>query len=378
MTREQRQLIYYGWLGHNNLGDEALYKAISGIFPAYRFFPIPADTFYGFDRQYSPVTIVGGSTGIPDWMECLNPTRYSYIFGAGVKDPSFYGYDYLFSQKEKVLVWKNRLKAFRYISVRGEISKRTLANWDIDSEVIGDPAFSLRPSRSIKREEQRIAVNFGSDGILWGMNDSHVFREIASSVRVLKREGYEIIVVPFNGKNVPMVQKMAKQETVSFFDDWFNIQSTVDLFASCKILIGERVHSLALSAAAGTPFVGIEFQPPCYEVAQSLGFEEYTVRTDVVSESRISVLFKNLLDDYEDMQSRLLAKVELYRKKQVEFAARISQDIEAMPERYWTVSRSRKAVNNLFWRADVIFCRSPELWHAWNSLLFSRILKYLP
>jgi polysaccharide pyruvyl transferase WcaK-like protein len=380
LNSKNRQLIYYGWLGYHNLGDEALYRAISSIFSSYsyKFVPIQADAFYGFNREYSPVTIVGGSTGIPDWMDCLRPTRYSYVFGAGVKDPSFYGYDYVFTQKQKVSVWKNRLKSFRYIGVRGEISKQTLAKWGIDSQVIGDPAFSLRPSESLEKAEKRIAINFGSDGILWGMNDSNVVREIASVIRILKKEGYEVILVPFNGKNAPLVQEVANQEAVSFFDNWFNVESTVNLLASCKLLIGERVHSLALSAAAGTPFVGIEFQPPCYEVAQSVGFEDYTIRTDAVSGAKILSLLNVLLENYEVMRTRLMRRVEMYRRKQAEFATQISQDIESLPENYWNVSTARKTINNLFWRADAVFWKRAELWKAWDSLLFSRTLKYLP
>ncbi len=380
MNSKNRQLIYYGWLGNHNLGDEALYKAISSIFSSYhyKFVPIQADAFYGFNSEYSPVTIVGGSTGIPDWMECLRPTRYSYVFGAGVKDPSFYGYDYVFTQKQKLSVWKNRLKSFRYIGVRGEISKQTLAKWGIDSQVIGDPAFSLRPSESFEKAEKRIAINFGSDGILWGMNDSHVVGEIANIIRILKTEGYEVILVPFNGKNAPRVQQVANQEAVSFFDNWFNVESTVNLLASCKLLIGERVHSLVLSAAAGTPFVGIEFQPPCYEVAQSVGFEDYIIRTDTVSAAKILNLLKILMENYEDMRRQLISRVELYRKKQAEFATQISKDIESLTENYWNVSKARKAINNLFWRADAVFRKRAELWKAWDSLLFSRTLKYLP
>lgn len=230
----------------------------------------------------------------------------------------------------------------------------------------------------MEKAEKRIAINFGSDGILWGMNDSNVVREITSVIRILKKEGYEVILVPFNGKNAPLVQEVANREAVGFFDNWFNVESTVNLLASCKLLIGERVHSLALSAAAGTPFVGIEFQPPCYEVAQSVGFEDYTIRTDAVSEAKILNLLKILLENYEDMRRQLIHRVELYRKKQADFATQISQDIESLTENYWNVSKARKTVNNLFWRTDTVFWKRAELWKAWDSLLFSRILKYLP
>jgi polysaccharide pyruvyl transferase WcaK-like protein len=382
MTQKERQIIYYGWLGNYNLGDEAIYRAIKNIFSSYHFTPVPADTFYGFNREYSPVTIVGGSTGIPDWMDCLWPTRYSYIFGSGVKDQSAYVYDYLFRcvrGRPKVKVWVNRLKAFRYIGVRGEISKKALAEWGINSTVIGDPAFSLKSSNSFKRDMKKIAVNFGSDGILWGMNDAVVFREMTAVVKTLKEAGYDVVLVPFNIKDAPNLKKLADQQSVGFFDDWFNVESTVNLFASCMMTIGERVHSLGLSAAAGTPFIGLEYQPPCYEIAQSLGFQDYTIRTDLLSEKNILQLFDKLAKNYDKMHNILLANVDTYRRKQANFASQISQDIESLPERYWNVSKIRKATDNLFWRTDVaLYQRDPKLWSAWDSFFFSRILKYLP
>ena len=382
MTRSGRRFVYYGWIGQTSLGDEALYKAICGIFNSIdrsiEFIPVPADTYYGFQREYSPVTIVGGSTGIPDWMNCLWPTHYSYVFGSGVKDLSCYLYRYLLQRGLRVAVWIRRLRAFRYIGVRGELSKDTLASLGLKSEVIGDPTFSLQPNCSAKRVEDKIAINLGSDGLLWGMNESIVFREIAKVIRDLKKEGYTIVLIPFRQNNVSLMHALAEKEGVSFFNDWFDMQSTLDLIASCQLLIGERVHSLGLSAAAGTPFIGLDYQPPLYEIAQSVGFGNYTIRTDKVTEEKVTKKLDGLLDNYEEMQKKLKAKVSFYRRRQAEFALRIVRDVETLPEGYWKTTGARKTMREISWKADALFSRKPTLWNAWDKLFFSHAIKYLP
>ncbi len=206
-----------------------------------------------------------------------------------------------------------------------------LAKWGIKSEVIGDVSFSLHPSRSIKRVDNKIAIAVGSDGILWGMNEERLLVEVAKVCRNLRREGYDLVLIPFWEKNVQRLKKFSDEEGISLFDDWFDIQSTLDLIASCKIVVGEKLHSLGLSAAAGTPFIALEYQPKCRELAQSVGFEKYIVRTDNASEERIMNLFRNLSDGYDEMKEVLETRVDFYKKKQKQFAKCIIQDVESLP-----------------------------------------------
>jgi hypothetical protein len=374
MTEVKRRINYLGWLGEGNLGDEALYKAIKGLFSPFKLVPAMMDL--GDHSIVSPITIIGGSTGIPDWIESIRPTHYNYIFGAGVKDPSFYGYDNIFREVLKISVATKRLKIFRGIGVRGDFSKDLLAKWGIQSEVIGDPCFSLQPDSSVKRADDKIAISVGSDGILWGMNEERLIREVAKVCRNLRSEGYELVLLPFWSKNVNRVRKMAKEEEITFFESWYDIQSTLDLIAGCKVLIGEKLHSLGLSAAAGTPFIGLEYQPKCRELAQSVGFENYTIRTDQVSEDKIMKLFNNLSDNYEEMRKQLTAKVDVYQKKQKQFAIRIIRDVESLSEYYWNVPRANRLVKNFFWKTDLFFHEKPALWHAWNRVFFLHAMQY--
>jgi len=372
----KRRINYVGWLGYKNLGDEALYKVIQEIFSSYRL--VPVEIGDGDHSIFSPITLIGGSTGIPEWYEWLRPTRYNYVFGAGVKDPVFFGYNYIFREQMKVKIMFDKLSIFRYIGVRGNISKALLLKCGIDSEVIGDPCLSLRPTDLKKKDEARIAISVGSDGILWGMDEGRLFHEIAKVCRELKREGYEPILVPFWEKNVLPVKKLASEEKIDYFDDWFNIKSTLNLIASSKIFIGQKMHSLVFSAAAGTPFISLEYQPKCYDFTQSVGFEKYNVKTDVASEERIMNLCADLLENYEEMERKLTTNVEKYRRKQKSFALSITQDIESLPEHFWNVpSIQRRVRNNIFWKADTVLHGKTKLWYAWNRLFFKHGMRHL-
>lgn len=371
-----RQLNYVGWLGYDNLGDIALFKAIRDVFSQYSYSLIPLKNCFGA-RILNPVTIIGGSTGIPDWIERLRFTKFNYIFGAGVKDPVFPGYNYIFKDDLKVKLMLDRLKFFRYIGVRGEKSRNQLNKWGIGSEVIGDPCFSLRPHKSIRRIDNRVVISVGSDGILWGMNEEYVYREISQVCRTLKKEGYEIILIPFWKENVHRVKKLSIEEQVKFFDDWFDVQKTLDYIASSKILIGEKLHSIGLSATAGTPFIGLEYQPKCRELAESVGFEEYMVRTDEISEKKVMSLFNCLLNNYEEKIEDLNQRIDLYREKQRNFAVKIVQDIDSTSDHFWRDSSFiKETISEIFWRADLLAHNNRILWKTWDQLLFSHFLNF--
>ena len=74
---------YVGWVGHGNLGDEALYFAIQNVFSKYKLFPL---------RNYclSGITLFGGGTLLPIWPTFIMPNTYNYGYGSRDLDPEFF------------------------------------------------------------------------------------------------------------------------------------------------------------------------------------------------------------------------------------------------------------------------------------------------
>ncbi len=68
-------------------------------------------------------------------------------------------------------------------------------------------------------------------------------------------------------------------------------------------MVGERLHACVLAAAAGRPFVSIEYRPKLRDFADSVGMGEYLVRTDEISSGRLTELVGHLAAAPEPMLS---------------------------------------------------------------------------
>ena len=115
--------------------------------------------------------------------------RYNYAFGVGVRNPCFWG------NFNPVVIEQVKRFKFRFIGVRGNISRDLLRKWGISSEVIGDPVLVLEP-HSCKRKEEKIALNVsGASKEMWG-NPQVLMNETIKLCRTLKKD-YDLTLIPF-------------------------------------------------------------------------------------------------------------------------------------------------------------------------------------
>lgn len=382
---DKKAICYVGWLGHQNVGDEAIYLAIKELFREYQLMPYNSYTFLVEYKSYplpcvrypfSSVSVFGGGTLIPDDVTWVRPNKYNYVFGAGVKDPIFRT---KYDNFDKTVIDRLRCFDFRFFGVRDEKSKSLLEEWGIASKVIGDPALSLKPNSEIQRDDSKIAVNIGCDGYLWGGNQKSVVHEVAQVCKILKNSGYNPVLVPFSKRDLEYVNQVSLAAKIEFFDKWSDIEALVNFIASSKLLIGQRLHSAVLSAAAFTPFICLAYRPKCSIFSESVGMSEYTVRTDKVRSERILQLFQILMGEWHKKHNELVSAVEAFRKKQCVFAEQIIRDLELLPDSDWAnASFTRKVKNKLFWQTDV-FLRSKfvRIWKLYSNFFVSRFARYL-
>lgn len=377
---------YVGWIGHGNMGDEALVQVTRMLLPMYELIPYNSYRFLQnqshrilpcLDNQCSKITIFGGGTLLPDDITWVKPGKYNYLFGAGVKHPLFLNTPY--NRFDENILKRLKKFNFRLAGVRDFSSRGLLKKWGIESEVVGDPCLSFRPSQHIRREEKRIAVNLGCDGYLWGVRQDRVLRELVDFCKKLKSTGYEPVLIPLSENDFFSVNELSTKTDVPIFKEWFNVRSLIDFIASCKALIGERLHSLVFSSAAGTPFIGLEYRPKCHDFSASIGFSEYSIRTDRVSTAQLVAMFNDLLKNWNKMHNTLTRKVANFRIKQMDFASRLVADIEYLPDDKWsTPSRLIKVRNKIFWNTDIILRKNAEkIWRLYNQLIILPLEYYL-
>jgi len=365
----KNKINYVSWGAPGNLGDEALYKVDQAIFGKHGL--ELSRTSSTIEEKHSQITFISGGTCIPRITMWMKPTKYVYIFGAGVEDPLFYG------PFDPMLVARLRRFDFRFIGVRGNISRALLKSWGIASDVIGDPCLSLEPNKVESKDNRKIAVNIGAafSGGSWG-SANRVLREVGKVCRILKKDGYKLVLIPFWTNNMSDINKLSKLADVNIFSDWSDIHATLQLISTCGILIGEKLHSSVFSAAANTPFICLAYAPEHFDFSESVGFSKYTIRTSEVTAEKIMALLDDLMSNYKKMQNELARKVNEYREKQMKFAARIVSDIESLPENKWAVQADRRA--RVFWGTDVfLHRRMSNVWKAWNKFFFLHVMRHL-
>jgi hypothetical protein len=365
----KNRINYVARVTPNNLGDDALYSIDQAIFGKYNFELFRITNM--LRQKHSQTTLIGGGTCLPSITLHMRPTKYAYIFGAGVEDPAFYG------PFDPTLIARLKQFNFRLIGVRGNISRALLKDWGIDCEVIGDPCLSLTPTQVETKHDNRIAINIGAafPGGSWKSGD-RVFKELSKVCKNLKDHGYELVLIPFWTNNIHDIERLSKSQDIDVFEDWLDIEANINLISTCKILIGEKLHSLVFSAAANTPFIGLAYAPEHFDFADSVGFSKFTMPTTEITSEKIMTLFDDLINNYGKIQRKLASRVNEYRERQRKFAARINADIETLPEDKWAVQNNLG--NTLTWGIDVFMQkRMRNVWKVWNRLVYSRLIRYM-
>jgi len=301
---------YFGYLGANNIGDEAIYIAIQKLFDDIQF----------VDRRYIKqrnVAFFGGGTRIPPkYNEATVLDEYSnkIAFGVGIKNTSYrnrkyapvdlgyYGSKYNF----KGLVNRpgikyafrpldhlsdyfsisgdylrpsdfTRLRDFDSITVRGPKSKKICNNYNINCDIIGDPALMLKSSGRENRKS-KIAVNVRPGKNKWTADTS--YRSELIEVCQSLSSDYTFILLPFQPQDIPVCLEVARSIPGAKFRDYcshIQVEGLLDEIAQCKLMIGERLHANVLSAAVHTPFISMEYQPKNADFAASLDWNEYNI-----------------------------------------------------------------------------------------------------
>jgi glycosyltransferase involved in cell wall biosynthesis len=306
--RERAPIIrYVGWTGHENLGDEALLEAVTGVMP------------WGDVRtaKRGDLLLLGGGTLINrgsyiTWLEDHDAPRIERaVFGSGVANPGFWGEP---ADRDRWVEW---LSTCAYIGVRGPISAEVLGDWNVpgDVEVVGDAALLFEPTPA--RAEGRVVIApCRTRGELWGGDDVAVFRRLAETTRLLVDRGHDVHLLachPDDDGPCLEIMRRAGHPDLEYSAGYADLSGAIDLLASADIVVAERLHAGVLAAAAGTPFVGLEYRPKVRDFAASVDMVDWVLKTDALDglEERVSAA----ISQREELSDRMAPHVEEYRRR---------------------------------------------------------------
>lgn len=334
-ARGPKTLLYVGWTGQRNLGDDAIADALIPRLSAVE--PVHAPyTLSDFARRVASggargggrrAVLLGGGTAIGrrNWRLVLTATgsvlarrRPWFLIGAGVEDPAFQGRN-SFSDNGELARWREVCARFDAVTVRGPRSVELLGSVGITARMVGDPALLHEPGPMPDAEERLLGVNLGYGDDLWGHDHGRVVAAVAGLVRDLVRdEGWRVRAIVANPADEPGARECLAAAGVP--DDRAEVVTALttgrffEVVAPCTVLVAERLHALVLATAAGVPVVGLEYQPKCADFLASVGAVDRAVRTDVVTTAFLRDHVDDLTRSRDAESTRLLGEVAMLRK----------------------------------------------------------------
>jgi polysaccharide pyruvyl transferase WcaK-like protein len=316
---------YIGWTGHANLGDEACLVAA-------RLLLDWSNLETGLEKN--PLVVLGGGTllgrsaGRNSYLSKLrvltsNSQALTAVLGTGVADLEFW------RGEASLNGWKRYLEKCSYIGVRGPRSLAALERLNLrrDVEIVGDLALLLRSPRVPTPVTGRVLINvLHARGILWGSDDTAVLKAVGGVTNRLVKEGWDVRLLALSPEDtyaLMQVQEYADMKSLPLILGYANLDFALQEIANAELVMGERLHSLVLAAAVGTPFVGLEYRPKCLDFAESVEQPDLLMRTDAVNQHRLFELLQDVSSRRDELAAALNTRVEEFRARILESGRQI-------------------------------------------------------
>lgn len=329
---------YVGWLGHDNLGDEALYLAIQEYFrpvPLAHLSPVyqPAVAAVASLKRHR-VSILGGGTLIASgyrahFEETLSRTRRGIVFGAGVADEVFWSaYP---DRKIRVADWRAALERCEYVGVRGPDSVNSLADVGISAEILGDPAaWFVRPPGWWMPDERVLGVNVGqAGGQMWG-SEEILIEQVGSLVRRAVAEGWrvEFFVVWPNDLEITIATIAEAQINDAVVHTIYGRPDEyLEQVRRATVFVGTKLHSVILAMCAGVPSIMLEYRPKCRDFMKSVDLDHLNIRVDRIDADTLYEQIVGLLGNASGTSREVTERMQLLKNLQTGRASTLAKNL---------------------------------------------------
>ncbi|MED4781502.1 polysaccharide pyruvyl transferase family protein [Brevibacillus choshinensis] len=304
-----RKILYVGWIGFNNLGDELMWRVFEQLsrkhLEAKQFQVIPS--LPGVDlvdlSPYDTIVLGGGSLLVPGYVDvayrAVKQQKRLVIWGSGYDtqepvhlDSAGRLLDARFGESEKMRQMLRDIGHHAlFFGVRGPLTYQYLQEAGVGNslKISGDPGMLLLPPRADnvgKENEQRvIGINWGTSyNRIYGKDEAAVEDALTTAARQLVEDGYKLYLFtmwgPDREANKRLYKKIGKPKQTTLDLDVHDHAEMMRRLQKMEATINFKLHANVLSAACGTPFVCLAYRFKCLDFTHSLELSELTVPTD--------------------------------------------------------------------------------------------------
>jgi len=337
----QHAVGYIGWVGHGNLGDEAVYEAIqkSTDFgePLIPFIAAEGESMLhkfrlGGCEIFRAVLFGGGTLIHPYYLpsgRLAHKLRIPlYTVGTGVGSPGFFT-----PERPSLDGWKEVLQDCELLSVRGPLSHKRLLGLGLTQvETIGDPALGLAPDTPpAYRSRQRLIINLvHEERPVSGSTEYAMLSEVAMIANDFADKGGELIGVALARRDRVALEQFKRDHRVhrlAIEDRHTSVAGLFNTLAGSIALIGIRLHSAVLASCVGVPSILFAYRDKCKDFMASMDVEDLAV--DVSSNRgprQIRGSFERLQSD-STLGAAIYAKARSWKETQQVFYEKLAVSI---------------------------------------------------
>ncbi|MGH9671263.1 MAG: polysaccharide pyruvyl transferase family protein [Terriglobales bacterium] len=340
---------YIGWVGHKNLGDEAMWEVCRKQFPQIRWFAhkrIGESFRRAFSRARHEVSslgsvgdrneqriqrrsvetgLLGGGTLINRNETYLNSYRLLRrrtgrpvpVFGSGVASTEIWSA--LSGWSDRRREWVELVSELPVVGVRGPLSQSALeAAGARNVTISGDPAVMfhtpLPPATESSEPKRclRIGVNCGhARSLLWGSN-AQIHESLACVVEQLARAGHTVELLSVWRHDTHYCRDIARRAGLSraaVAPLLVSPRKFMERMKTLDLVVALKLHTGVMAAAANVPFVMLEYRPKCLDFALTLDWERFTIRTSELSANKLMETILRLSSEIPSARAELCRKM---------------------------------------------------------------------
>ncbi|MFS0864950.1 polysaccharide pyruvyl transferase family protein [Fredinandcohnia sp. 179-A 10B2 NHS] len=347
-----KNVLYLGWLGKGNVGDDVLFELFKTMFYKYGHYTnhntvanidaYPTVQNYKIDISNYDLIVLGGGSLIhlPYWLKiCVQGIESGIpVVSWGTGLDGAYKKEHLNSVSlgdQDESHFRAIYEHFDYISVRGPFTKNMLTNIGVNRKVyeIGDPALAYASEifgdqLEIDENSRNVLVNWGTSyNNVFGRNELAVEDELVVVIHSLISKGYTVTVYPIWTEDIAHVRRLAQKvndNRCEVITEVYEAKILQKLISKSYLSINFKLHANILSASANRPFISLAYRGKCFDFAQTVNCSEYAIATDEVTSTKVMDLVDEINMNYEDIVGRFKDAKEKYYPKLVDSIYKIS------------------------------------------------------